>query len=428
MSVINSDISNFYDSLFAIFDWTTQFEGACLPTVAAGESAKHLGPWESLGPLANPIFWQDLLVLICVGAVAWLVYASWTRPNWRRTISHIFSTHRSRWAFGILVIYGVIGILDSFVWRDFPPSAAPSAPVSEQAESQPKQHSQVAKTRSLLDRLDRLTFNLTGSNEDTYSGPLAHQAFSKITKQRPDGTRYRMYPPVEHKYKHILGTDELGKDVFYQSLKGIRTAWIVGGITTVIAIPFALFFGLAAGYFGKWIDDIITYMYSTLASIPWILLVIAFVVSFGNGLLQICIVLGITSWVGLCRLVRGEVLKVREMDYIQAAKAIGANPFYIQLKHILPNVMHLVIISAVLLFSRLVLAEAVLSYLGVGVGAQTPSWGAMINQGRFELSREPIIWWNLTAAFVMMFGLVFSANVFGDALRDALDPRLGKEN
>ena len=153
-------------------------------------------------------------------------------------------------------------------------------------------------------------------------------------------------------------------------------------------------------------------------------LIIAFVLTFGRGLFQLCLIMGITAWTGLCRVIRGEVLKLREMDYVQAARAIGAGAWKIQVKHILPNVMHLVVIRAVLMFSGLVLAEAVLSYLNVGVGTGTMSWGTMINQGRFELSRQPIIWWNLVAAFVLMFGLVLPANIFGDAVRDALDPRL----
>ncbi|HEB80851.1 MAG TPA: ABC transporter permease, partial [Chromatiales bacterium] len=142
-------------------------------------------------------------------------------------------------------------------------------------------------------------------------------------------------------------------------------------------------------------------------------------------LLFLCIILGITSWTGLCRLLRGEALKLRELDYIQAAQAFGVGHTKILTRHILPNVMHIVLITVVLDFSGLVLAEAVLTYVGVGVDPTTYSWGNMINGARLELARDPVVWWSLAAAFVFMFGLVLSANLFADAVRDAFDPRSG---
>ncbi|WDT78092.1 MAG: ABC transporter permease [Candidatus Manganitrophus sp.] len=141
-------------------------------------------------------------------------------------------------------------------------------------------------------------------------------------------------------------------------------------------------------------------------------------------LLALCIILGVTSWTGLCRLLRGETLKLRELDYVQAASALGVGSWRIIGRHILPNVMHIVLISVVIDFSGLVLAEAVLSYVGVGVDPTMISWGNMINSARLEMAREPIVWWSLVAAFVFMFGLVLSANLFADAVRDAFDPRL----
>ncbi|MEC4677159.1 MAG: ABC transporter permease, partial [Nitrospirota bacterium] len=141
-------------------------------------------------------------------------------------------------------------------------------------------------------------------------------------------------------------------------------------------------------------------------------------------LMFLCLILGLTGWIGLCRLLRGETLKLREMEYVQAAKALGVAPGRIITHHILPNVMHIVLIALVLDFSGLVLAEAVLSYVGVGVDPAMISWGNMINSARLELAREPVVWWSLTAAFVFMFVLVLSANIFSDAVRDAFDPRL----
>jgi len=122
--------------------------------------------------------------------------------------------------------------------------------------------------------------------------------------------------------------------------------------------------------------------------------------------------------------VQVEVLKLREVEFIQAADAFGVSRVKIIVSHLIPNVMHLVLISVVLRFSGLVLSEAVLAYIGIGVDPSTPSWGNMINQSRLELARDPVVWWNLAAAFVFMLGLVLPANLFGDAVRDALDPRL----
>jgi peptide/nickel transport system permease protein len=236
---------------------------------------------------------------------------------------------------------------------------------------------------------------------------------------------------------HIFGTDKVGGDVFYRSIKSIRTGLVIGSVTTLIVIPFAIFFGVIAGYFGGIVDDIIQYIYSTLASIPSVLLIVSFMLLVEVGeevldiawradrrLLSLCIIMGVTSWTGLCRLIRGETLKLRELEYVQAALSFGVNRLRILSRHIVPNLMHIVLISFILRFSGLVLAEAVLAYIGIGVDPSMESWGNMINTARLELAREPVVWWNLVAAFFFMFGLVLPANLFGDALRDALDPRL----
>lgn len=241
---------------------------------------------------------------------------------------------------------------------------------------------------------------------------------------------------------HLFGTDKVGQDVFYQTIKSIRTGLVIGTLTTLIMLPFAVMLGIMAGYFRGWVDDVIQYLYTTLSSIPGVLLITAAILilqvymsnnpeAFGSlteradiRLLFLCIILGITSWTGLCRLLRAETLKLRELDYVQASTAFGVNNFAIILRHILPNVMHIVLISVVLDFSGLVLAEAVLSYVGVGVDPSMISWGNMINSARLEMAREPMVWWTLAAAFVFMFILVLAANLFSDAVRDAFDPRL----
>ena len=228
--------------------------------------------------------------------------------------------------------------------------------------------------------------------------------------------------------------------MLFRALKGCRVGLIVGILTTLIATPLAILFGIAAGYLGGRADDAVQYVYTTLSSIPSILLIAAVmlivttsvekahtVYAGDTRLVWLCVILGIGSWTGLCRLIRGETLKLRENEYVQAAEALGVSPLKIMFRHILPNVSHIVLISVVLRFSGLVLAEAILAYVGIGVDPSMDSWGNMINAARLEISRDPIVWWNLLAAFVFMFGLVLPANIFGDAVRDALDPRLNTE-
>jgi len=207
-------------------------------------------------------------------------------------------------------------------------------------------------------------------------------------------------------------------------------------------LPFAVILGLAAGYFRGWVDDAIQYLYTTLSSIPGVLLIAAAALMLevymsrhaaeytslaaraDLRLLALCMILGVTTWTGLCRYLRGEALKLREADFIVAARAFGVPHWVILLRHIVPNIMHIVMISIVLDFSGLVLAEAALTYVDIGVDPSMASWGTMINSARLELAREPVVWWSLLAAFMFMFTLVLAANVFADAVRDAFDPRL----
>ena len=194
-----------------------------------------------------------------------------------------------------------------------------------------------------------------------------------------------------------------------------------GGLTSLVVTPLALLFGMAAGYFGKRVDDAIQYLYTVLDSIPFILLLIAMMMVLGRGIVQMCIALGVTSWVSLCRLSRGETLKHRDREYVRAARALGASHGRILVRHILPNLMPIVIISVTLGISGLVLSEAILSYLQLGVQAGVGSWGNMIDAARMELAREPVIWWNLISASGALFILVLAFNILGDALRDAID-------
>jgi peptide/nickel transport system permease protein len=261
------------------------------------------------------------------------------------------------------------------------------------------------RPRSVVDRLFPIEFQ-----ERSYSAPLAEREFV--------GTE-----PLRYPRRHLLGTDILGRDVLHMALKGARVALIIGGLTTLIVIPIALVFGVSAGYFGGVVDDVVFFVMSMLASIPGILLLTAIIMVLGVGTWQVCVALGVTSWVGFCRITRGETLKLRELDYVQAARALGASAPGIIVHHVLPNLMHLIVITFVLTFSGLVLSEAVLSWLGLGIAG---SWGQMIDQARDELARDPIVWWNLTAAAVALFNLILAVNMLGDAIRDVLDPRANR--
>jgi len=243
------------------------------------------------------------------------------------------------------------------------------------------------------------------------------------------------------RYYHVLGTDLGGTDVAYQSIKGVRTGVLLGTLSTLIMLPIAVTLGVMAGYFKGWVDDVVQYLYTTLSSIPGILLIAASVLLFqvyidlnpdffsigmekaDARFIALCFILGVTSWSTLCRLIRAETLKISQLGYVQAAHAFGVSHSRILGRHVLPNVVHIILITFVLDFSALVLAEAVLSYIGVGIDPSMGSWGNMINGARSELSREPAVWWTLSGAFFFMFVLVLAANLFSDLVRDAFDPR-----
>lgn len=262
---------------------------------------------------------------------------------------------------------------------------------------------------------------------------------AKFTKQQPGYkvTHYdiRNQPPTA---AHWLGTNYAGKDNLLLVVQGTRIAFEIGLLTSLIVIPLGFVLGALAGYFGRKTDTTITYLFSVIGSIPDILLItaIAYVVHgvversplmqgftryVDSGLLSVCIAMGFTGWVGLCRLIRAEYMKHRERQYVLAARALGVSHLGIMFRHIAPNVLHLVIINFSLRFPGLILTEVVLSFLGVGIAGE-PSWGAIINDAKLRLWLGN--WWELAGATGAMFFLVLALNLFGDALRDALDPKL----
>ncbi len=342
------------------------------------------------------------------------------RKYWSDAFRRVFRRKLVRISFVVLCVYTVIAILDSVGFNPVLRNDAGNIVIN-------KNTGKAIRDETGISVLDYILTPLRNSKEKTYSAPLAAYQFTKETMMDSAGNIYRDYPALKYPRRHLLGTDKVGNDVLYIAIKGIRTGMIIGGVTTLLVVPFAILFGVSGGYFGGWIDDVIQYIYTVLSSIPSVLLIVAFMIVFEPGLTQLCIIMGITSWTGLCRVLRGETLKLREMEYIQACEAMGISKPRIMFGHIVPNLMHIVLITAVLGFSGRVLSEAVLSYIGIGVGADTISWGMMINDARMEMARNPIVWWKLFAAFLFMVGLVLPANLFGDALRDALDPKLRYE-
>lgn len=309
------------------------------------------------------------------------------RPIWKQAVVSVF--RKRRIAMVVLGLYVGVALLDSIAWVGGTHGGDAVA---------------AHEPMSILDRI------FSDSEERSFSAPLATHEF---------------YGGAELKRgAHLLGTDKLGRDVLYLSLKGARVALLIGGLTSLIAIPLALLFGVAAGYFGGWVDDVVFFVVSTLASIPSLLLLIALILVLGKGTWQVCVALAVTSWVGFCRISRGETFKLRELDFVHAGRLMGLSEPKIVMRHVLPNLLHLVLVTFVLLFSSLVISEAILSWLLIGADG---SWGQMIAQAKDELAREPIVWWNVLGAFIAMFGLLLVMNLISDAVRDVLDPRTAKE-
>jgi peptide/nickel transport system permease protein len=274
-----------------------------------------------------------------------------------------------------------------------------------------------------------IKINQVYSADKTYAAPSLYQTWPNGVKTVSPGC--------------WLGLDIAGRSVFWRTLYGTRIALLITFCTSAIVLVIGAVLGLLAGYFGGWIDIAITWLFSTVSSIPWTLLVIAFayilqnaqamaidanaspfmvnVIAFFGGTTTVILALGLTDWVGLCRLMRGEVLRLRNLDFVIAARAVGLGNGRIIFRHILPNTMHIIIITFSLGAVSYVQAEVVLAFIGLGV-TNKPSWGHMIDDSKLELLRG--VWWEVTAATIAIFILCLALNILGDALRDALDPRL----
>lgn len=220
---------------------------------------------------------------------------------------------------------------------------------------------------------------------------------------------------------HWLGTDNLGRDVLQRLIQGARISFQVGVVTSLIAIPLGVVLGCLGGYFGGRIDTLVVWLYTTVAAMPGLLFVLAIAVVVGKGLQGIYLGIGLTTWVGVCRLIRAEVIKHKSLSYVHAARVQGLGHGRILFRHILPNVAHVVIIVLSLRFPAAVGTEIFMSFLGIGVQNE-PSWGIMIDNARLRLWQG--MWWEITAVSVAIFLIVLAFNLLGDALRDAFDPRL----
>ena len=229
------------------------------------------------------------------------------------------------------------------------------------------------------------------------------------------------YEPPSLSFAKLLGTDIFGRSILYKILAGAKTAMTIGFIVTGISLPIGIGLGALAGYYGGRVDAFVVWLYSVISSVPSILLIVGISYVLEKGITAICIALGVVSWIGLCRLIRGEVIKHRSREYVLAVRLLGAGDATIIFRHILPNVFHLAIVTASLSILSAIKSEVILTFLGVGI-QDGSSWGTMITDATGELVSG--IWWPLAGVSGAMFLIMYALNVAGDALRDALDPKL----
>jgi peptide/nickel transport system permease protein len=220
---------------------------------------------------------------------------------------------------------------------------------------------------------------------------------------------------------HWFGTDELGRDVFSRTLYGARVSLTVAAAVVAISLSLGLVLGMAAGFYGGWIDTVVNiYLTNAFLALPGILLAVAFVAFLGPSLVNLILALALAGWVNYARLVRAQVLSMKEREFVQAARSLGATNLRLMTRHILPNIVQPLLVQAAVGMAAAVLAEATLSFLGLGVQPPTATWGAMLNDARSHLFESPYL---VFVPAVAVAACVLAFNLVGDGLRDALDPR-----
>jgi peptide/nickel transport system permease protein len=234
----------------------------------------------------------------------------------------------------------------------------------------------------------------------------------------------RLRPPswtAQGRGPYLLGTDNLGRDIMSRIIYGSRISLLVGVSTVILAGFVGCFLGAVAGYFGDMTDELITKISEIFLAFPFLLMAIALMAFLGQGLVNLIAALMITRWVQYCRVVRGEVLSLRERDFVTAARALGGKDFYILLRHVVPNTLASVTVIATFAMAIVIIAESSLSFLGLGVPAHIPTWGSMLSEGRSYMYRAP---WLTVFPGLAIFITVFGINLLGDGLRDIFDPKL----
>ena len=241
-----------------------------------------------------------------------------------------------------------------------------------------------------------------------------------IAPHDPDAinVRHVLEPPS---LQHPFGTDDLGRDILSRVIYGSRISLAVGFVAVGIATLAGIIFGALSGYYGRWTDTVIMRFVDIMLAIPTFFLILAVIAMLEPGIWNIMIVIGLTSWMGVARLVRAEFLSLKEREFVLAARALGASDFRIIFRHILPNAMSPVLVSAVLGIAGAVLLESSLSFLGIGVQPPTASWGNILTIGKDNIE---IAWWISVFPGLAIFATVLAYNLLGEGIRDSIDPRL----
>ena len=237
----------------------------------------------------------------------------------------------------------------------------------------------------------------------------------------------RLKPPRwmdDGSQKYLLGTDNLGRDMLSRIIYGSQISLLVGAATVILAGVIGCGLGAASGYFGKATDEIISKISEIFLAFPFLLIAIAIMAFLGQGLFNLIFALMLSRWVQYCRVVRGEVLSLKERDFVTAAKALGGRDFYVLLRHVVPNTFSSITVIATFAMAIVIIAEASLSFLGLGVPVHIPTWGSMLSEGRSYINRAP---WLTIFPGLAIFITVFGINLLADGLRDIFDPKLRRQ-